>query len=166
MKYIIREMTREDWESVREIYLQGIKSKKSTFETTAPAYEIWDKNHLKENRLVASDMSGKVIGWVALSLASSRCVYRGVADVSIYISEEARGNGVGYSLMMKTIENTEKMGIWTLQSGIFTINEASLALHKKCGFRTVGKRERIAQDADGIWRDTVIMERRSNIVGL
>lgn len=165
MKYTIREMRKEDWNRVREIYLQGIHSKKSTFETSAPEYEAWDRNHLQENRLVAIDENEKVMGWIALSPTSSRCAYRGVADVSIYIDEKARRSGVGYSLMMRTIQKTEEMGIWTLCSGIFAINEASLALHKKCGFRVVGTRERIAQDADGIWQDTVIMERRSKIVG-
>jgi len=165
MKYTIREMKREDWDRVREIYLQGIETKKATFQTEAPEYEAWDKGHLKENRLVAVDESGNIAGWVALSPTSSRCVYRGVVEVSIYIAKEARGNHVGYSLLMKTIEETEKMDIWTLYSAIFAINEASIALHKKCGFRNVGTRERIAKDADGIWRDTVIMERRSKVAG-
>jgi len=165
MKYIIREMKREDWDRVREIYLQGIETKKATFQTEALEYEDWDKSHLKENRLVAVDQSGNVVGWIALSPTSSRCVYRGVVEVSIYIAKEARGNRVGYSLMMKTIEETEKMDIWTLYSAIFATNEASITLHKHCGFRIVGTRERIAKDVDGIWRDIVIMERRSLIAG-
>lgn len=165
MEYIIREMKREDWNRVKEIYLQGIETKKSTFQTEVPEYEEWDKGHLKENRLVAVGERGEVIGWIALSPTSSRCVYRGVVEVSVYIAKEARGNHVGYSLMMKIIDETEKMDIWTLYAAIISTNEASIVLHKKCGFRVVGRRERIAKDADGIWRDVVIMERRSKIAG-
>lgn len=165
MKYKIREMRKEDWDRVREIYLEGIETKKATFQTEAPEYEDWDRSHLKENRFVAVDENGKVEGWIALSPTSSRCVYRGVVEVSVYIAKEARGNGAGCLLMMKTIEETEKMDIWTLYSAIISINEASIALHKKCGFRVVGTREKIAKDVDGIWRDTVIMERRSKIAG-
>ena len=165
MKYKIRKMKKEDWNRVREIYLQGIETKKATFQTEVPEYEAWDKSHLKENRLVAVDEEEKVMGWIALSPTSSRCVYRGVVEISIYVAKEARGNQIGYLLMMKTIEETEKMDIWTLYSAIIAINEASIALHKKCGFRIVGTRERIAKDADGIGRDPVIMERRSKIAG-
>lgn len=165
MNYKVREMKREDWDRVREIYLQGIATKKATFQTEAPEYEAWNQSHLKQCRFVTVDEEDRVMGWIALSPTSSRYVYRGVVEVSIYVAEEARGNQIGYSLMMKTIEETEKLDIWTLYSAIFAINEASLALHKKCGFRVIGTRERIAQDADGIWRDTVIMERRSKIAG-
>lgn len=165
MNYKIREMKREDWNRVRAIYLQGIATKKATFQTEAPEYEAWDQGHLKECRFVAVDEEDRVMGWIALSPTSSRYVYRGVVEVSIYVAEEARGNQIGYLLMMKTIEETEKLDIWTLYSVILEVNEVSLALHKKCGFREIGTRERIAQDADGIWRDTVVMERRSKIAG-
>lgn len=162
----IRKMTTEDLNQVIEIYSQGIKTKTATFQTDAPDVETWDQSHLPEGRLVAVDDRNKLAGWVALTPVSSRCVYRGVAEVSVYIAEDARGKGVGAHLLDVIIKESEKMGIWTLQSGIFEINEASIALHKKCGFRMVGTREKIAQDSDGIWRNTVLMERRSNTVGV
>jgi len=162
----IRKMTTEDLNQVIEIYSQGIKTKIATFQTEAPDVETWDKSHLPEGRLVAVDDKNNLTGWVALTPVSSRCVYRGVAEVSVYVAEAARGKGVGSLLLDEIIKESEKMGIWTLQSGIFEINEASIALHKKSGFRLVGTREKIAQDRDGIWRNTVLMERRSNTVGV
>lgn len=166
MEFDIRIMKNEDWNSVADIYMQGIRTKKATFQTEAPEYDDWDKGHLKIGRFVAVDNQDRVIGWIALSPTSSRCVYKGVVEVSVYISSSCRKNNVGYELMNRVIEETEKEGIWTLQSGIFAINEASIALHKKCGFRIVGIREKIGCDSDGIWRDNVLMERRSKIVGL
>lgn len=166
MEFNIRTMKKEDWNSVVDIYMQGINTKQATFQTEVPEYEEWDKGHLKIGRLVAVDNQDKVVGWIALSPTSSRCVYRGVAEVSVYISESFRKNNLGYKLLDKAIEETEKEGIWTLQSGIFAINEASIALHKKCGFRIVGIREKIGRDSNGIWQDTVLMERRSKIVGV
>lgn len=162
----VRTMTKEDLDRVMEIYSQGIKTKIATFQTEVPCTEEWDKSHLPDGRLVAVDDRNEIAGWAALTPVSSRCVYRGVAEVSIYIAEDARGKGVGSLLFNELIKDSEKMGIWTLQSGIFEINEASIALHKKCGFRLVGIREKIAQDSDGIWRNTVLMERRSSTVGV
>lgn len=166
MEFNIRTMKKEDWNSVLDIYMQGINTKQATFQTEVPEYEEWDKGHLKTGKLVAVDNQDKVVGWIALSPTSSRCVYRGVVEVSVYISESFRKNNLGYKLLNKVIEESEKEGIWTLQSGIFAINEASIALHKKCGFRIVGIREKIGRDSNGIWQDTVLMERRSKIVGL
>ncbi|WP_455716357.1 N-acetyltransferase family protein [Anaerosporobacter sp.] len=166
MTFTIRNMNKEDYESVKNIYLEGIATKKATFQIDTPDYDTWSNGHIKECRFVATDEDNHVIGWVALSPTSSRCVYRGVNEVSIYISQKARGQHVGTSLLNKVIEESEKLGIWTLQSGIIEINEASIALHKKCGFRIVGFRENIAQDVDGIWRNTVLMERRSKTVGI
>lgn len=165
MEYTIRKMNQEDWEAVREIYLEGIHTKKATFQTDAPSYEEWNNGHLKEFRYVAVDEDNQVSGWIALSPTSSRCVYRGVVEVSIYVAQSSRKQNLGYELMKKVIEETEKNDIWTLYSGIISINEASIKLHKKCGFRVVGTRERIAKDADGVWQNVTIMERRSEIAG-
>lgn len=166
MEFIIRKMKEEDWDSVADIYMEGIKTKKATFQAEIPRYQDWDKGHLNIGRFVATNSNNRIIGWIALSPTSSRCVYKGVAEVSIYISESCRRNNVGYELINRVIEETEKENIWTLQSGIFSINEPSIKLHKKCGFRVVGVREKIGCDADGIWHDTILMERRSKIVGI
>ena len=166
MDFKIRAMRIEDWERVAEIYRQGISTGKATFQTVIPEYAEWDKGHLEAGRLVAVDHRGSVIGWVALSPTSSRCVYRGVAEVSVYVSDACRGMDVGRTLLMREIEESEKAGIWTLQSGIFAINESSIGLHKKCGFRVVGVREKIGQDFENRWQDTVLMERRSKTVGI
>ncbi|WP_310604608.1 GNAT family N-acetyltransferase [Anaerosporobacter sp.] len=166
MAFTIRTMNKEDYESVKDIYLEGIATKKATFQTTASDYDTWSNGHIEECRFVAVNEDNQVLGWVALSPTSSRCVYKGVNEVSIYIAQKARGQHVGTALLNKVIEESEQIDIWTLQSGIIEINEASIALHKKCGFRMVGLRENIARDVDGIWRNTVIMERRSQIVGL
>ncbi|MDF2541520.1 MAG: GCN5-related N-acetyltransferase [Herbinix sp.] len=162
----IREMKQEDWEQVSDIYMQGIRTKRATFQSETPSYADWDKSHLKVGRLVSIDENGKITGWVALSPTSSRCVYRGVAEVSIYIAEDSRGMNVGTSLLEAVINCSEEMGIWTLQSGIFEINESSIALHIKCGFRMVGYREKVGCDQEGIWHNTVLMERRSKVVGV
>lgn len=166
MNFIIRQMKEEDWNSVADIYRQGIKTKSATFQTEPPEYRDWDKSHLQIGRLVAVNDQNCVVGWVALSPTSSRCVYRGVAEVSIYINENYRKNNIGYELLNRLIAETENKNIWTLQSGIFAKNEGSIALHKKCGFRVVGVREKIACDGEGIWHDTVLMERRSKVVGI
>jgi L-amino acid N-acyltransferase YncA len=148
-----------DWEQVREIYLQGIATGLATFETEAPLWERWDAAHHPFSRLVAR-ASAQLWGWAALAPVSSRAVYRGVADVSIYVRDSARGQGVGRALLEELVAVSEANGIWTLQSGIFAINQTSLALHRACGFREVGRRERIGQ-LHGEWRDTILMERRS-----
>lgn len=162
---IIREMTGEDWEAVVEIYKEGIDGRTSTFTSELPTYEEFDSSHLKICRLVAEE-ERKVMAWVALSPYSSRSVYSGVASISIYVKNECQGQKIGSKLLTELIEQSEKAGIWTLQSGIFEINTRSLALHKKLGFRTVGYREKLGKDQNGVWQNVVLMERRSKVVGL
>ncbi len=152
-----------DWPRVREIYLEGIATKNATFETDVPDWETWDAKHLESCRLVAR-ANGEVLGWAALSPVSSRCVYRGVAEESIYIAESARGQGIGKLLLAALVEASEQAGLWTLQTGIFPENKVSIHLHEVCGFRVLGLREKIGQ-MDGVWRDVVFMERRSKVVG-
>ena len=148
-----------DWEAVRAIYLNGIAAGNATFETEAPDYETWNRNHLKFARLVART-DAAVVGWAALAPVSSRRVYAGVAEVSIYVADAARGQGIGRDLLRSLIEESERNGIWTLQAGVFPENSASIALHENCGFRRVGRRERIGA-LNGIWRDVILLERRS-----
>jgi phosphinothricin acetyltransferase len=164
MNVIIEAMQPQDWPTVRAIYLEGIATKNATFEISAPEWEKWDVAHLKNCRLVARH-NGQVVGWAALSPVSSRCVYAGVAEESIYISESARGQGVGFKLLSALIEESEQAGLWTIQTGIFPENKVSLHLHERCGFRVLGVREKIGQ-MDGVWRDVVLMERRSRVVGV
>ncbi len=164
MEFKIRAMKKDDWDSVADIYMQGIRTKNASFQTEVPDYEDWDKGHLKVGRYVAVNEQDRVIGWIALSPTSSRYVYRGVVEVSIYICESSRNNNIGCKLINKVIEEADRNDIWTLQSGIFATNKASISLHKKCGFRVVGIREKIGCDSDGIWQDTVLMERRSKVV--
>ncbi len=164
MELVIRAMQTEDWDAVAAIYKEGIDTKIATFQMEVPAYEAWDKAHIKTCRFVAVE-DKTVLGWVALSPYSSRCVYSGVVEVSVYIKADSRGKHVGEKLLLALITEAEKEGIWTLQSGIIEINKASIALHKKVGFRMVGYRERIAQDHNGVWQNTVLMERRSPVVG-
>jgi L-amino acid N-acyltransferase YncA len=161
---LIDTMKESDWEQVRSIYLDGIATGDATFETDAPPWEKWDAGHLPSCRLVAR--SGDTVrGWAALSPVSSRCVYGGVAEVSIYIGQDYRGMGLGRALLMALITESEKNGLWMLQAGIFPENRSSIDLHKSCGFREVGRRERIGR-MDGRWRDTVLLERRSSVVGI
>ena len=163
MNLTIDNMSSGDWDAVRAIYLEGIATRDATFETDAPDWEKWDRDHLPACRLVARS-GDQIIGWATLSPVSGRCVYAGVASLSIYVAETARGQGVGKALLQALIEASEQQGIWTLEAGIFPENAASIALHKSCGFREVGRRERIGQ-MDGVWRDVVFMERRSQSVG-
>jgi phosphinothricin acetyltransferase len=165
MKIVIREMVKKDWEAVASIYKEGIDTKIATFQAEVPTYETWDQSHLKSCRMVA-EADGKVAGWAALTPYSSRCVYCGVAEVSIYIKADSRGKHIGEQLLQTVITEAEMAGIWTLQSGIIEINKASIALHKKAGFRMVGYREKIAKDHNGVWQNTILMERRSSIVGV
>lgn len=158
----IQKMTSEDWPAVKEIYRQGIATGVATFETDVPGWNQWDENHLSHSRLIAK--GNEILGWAALSPVSGRCVYGGVAEVSVYIAEKARGRGIGKKLLDTLIENSEENGIWTLQAGIFAENEASIKLHKKCGFKIVGKREKLGKLKD-IWKDVLLMERRSKRVG-
>src|ERR1041384_5579587 len=156
---MIDQMRADDWEQVREIYLEGIRSGNSTFETDAPSWEKWNEGHLPFGRLVMR-AEESVLGWAALSPVSKRHVYRGVAEVTVYVTESARGKRVGRALLERLIEESEQAGIWTLQASIFPENVASIELHLKCGFREVGERERIAK-LNGVWRDTILFERRS-----
>jgi L-amino acid N-acyltransferase YncA len=156
-------MVPADWASVRRIYEEGIATGLATFETHAPPWETWDANHLPEGRLVGA-AGEAVVGWAALSKVSERCVYAGVAEVSVYVAADARGHGVGRSLLDALVQASERQGIWTLQAGLFPENAASLALHLRCGFREVGRRERVGQ-LHGQWRDTLLLERRSGVVG-
>lgn len=161
--YQIREMRETDWEQVKEIYQQGIDTNLATFQTECPTYDEFDKSHLDECRYVAVD-GDTVVGWVVLSAVSSRCCFRGVAEVSVYIRNSYKGKHIGTQLLNYLIAKSEEHGIWTLQSGIMENNIASIRLHEKCGFRMVGLRERIGQDRFGEWRNIVFMERRSNIL--
>jgi L-amino acid N-acyltransferase YncA len=163
MDFTIEAMTPTDWLAVHTIYAAGIATGNATFETTAPEWEAWDAAHRPDCRFIAR-RGGEILGWTALSPISKRVVYAGVAEESIYIAESARGQGIGKALLTAVIQASEQAGIWTLQTGIFPENVASIALHKACGFRQVGIRERIGQ-RDGIWRDVVFMERRSQLVG-
>jgi len=153
----------EDWHAIRNIYSEGIATGNATFETETPDWEKWDQGHLRDCRLVARD-SRRVLGWAALSPVSLRRVYSGVAEVSVYVAAEARGRGVGKRLLLSLIEQSEQAGIWTLQASVFPENVPSIALHKSCGFREVGLRQKLGQRG-GIWRDVVLLERRSSSVG-
>jgi phosphinothricin acetyltransferase len=161
----IQPMSAEDWPAVRAIYEEGIATGFATFEQSAPGWEAWDHSHRHDCRLVARDGSGEILGWAAVSHYSARAVYSGVADLSVYIAERARGRGVGRALLEALIAASEAAGIWTLQAGVMADNAASLRLHESCGFRRVGVRERIGRDAQGVWRDVVLLERRSSRVG-
>ena len=152
------------WEQVKTIYESGIATGNATFQTSAPSWEEWDKAHTQHCRLVAIE-NDMVLGWAALTPVSGRCVYAGVAEVSVYVAEAARGKGTGSKLMQALISESEGNGFWTLQAGIFPENVASIRLHEQHGFRQVGYREKIGQ-MNGIWRNTVLMERRSNVVGV
>ena len=164
VNFTIDELHASEWEQVRSIYLEGIATENATFETDAPDWETWNRNHLNFGRLVARD-DISVVGWAALSPVSSRPVYAGVAEVSVYIATSARGKGIGRVLLIALIEEAERNGIWTLQAGILPENIASIELHQRCGFRRVGRREKIAR-SNGVWRDVVLFERRSRTVGI
>jgi len=164
----IAPMTAADGAAVLAIYAAGMATGHATFQTEVPAWEEWDAAHLLTPRLVARDRTGVLVGWCALSPVSRRAVYAGVAEESVYVDATARGRGVGRALLEAMVRASEEAGIWTLQTGIFPENEASLALHEACGFRVVGVRERIGRHMgpSGRWRDVVFMERRSPRVGL
>lgn len=160
---LIRGMQEADWPAVRAIYEAGIATGDATFETSAPTWERWDAAHLPECRFVAV-AADTVVGWAALSPVSSRCVYAGVAEVSVYVAPDRQGQGVGRKLLNALVLASEQQGLWTLQAGIFPENQASRALHERCGFRVVGVRERLGQ-LGGKWRDALLLERRSATVG-
>ncbi len=151
-------MLAKHWPQVERIYLEGIATGNATFETESPGWQNWDAKHHRHSRLIALE-GADLLGWAALSPVSTRRVYSGVAEVSIYVAQAARGRGVGQALLAVLVEQSEKNGIWTLQAGIFPENRASIALHKVYGFREVGVRERIGQ-LRGVWRDVVLLERR------
>jgi phosphinothricin acetyltransferase len=156
-------MTAEDWPRVQAIYVEGIATRNATFDTEPFSWDTFDATRLDAHRFVAEE-SGEVVGWIAVSPTSSRECYAGVVEHSVYVAESARGRGVGLALLETLIASTEAAGIWTIQSAMFPENVASLRLHERAGFRVVGRHERIAQ-LDGVWRDTVLLERRSSRVG-
>ena len=158
----VRDLRADDWPKVARIYREGIETGNATFETEVPSWEEWDAAHLPAHRFVA-EREGRVVGWVALLPVSSRDCYWGVAEVSVYVSEDARSQGVGRELLAAAIESAERGGIWTLQTSVFPENEASLRLLRRFGFREVGRRERIGR-LHGIWRNTVLIERRSEVI--
>ena len=155
----MRDLRPDDWPEVSRIYAEGIATGNATFETEVPAWEAWDAAHLPEPRFVA-EREGRVVGWIALSPVSSRCCYAGVAEISAYVGEEARGQGVGGELLAAAIQSSERGGIWTLQTGVFPESAPSLALLRRFGFRELGTQERIGR-LHGVWRDVVLLERRS-----
>jgi len=164
MRIDLSPMLQRDWPTVRAIYHEGISTGNATFERSAPDWDRWDAGHLPVCRLAAR-MDGRPAGWAALSRVSARPVYAGVAEVSVYVAEAARGAGVGSALLAALVQDSERSGFWTLQAAIFPENQASLVIHNKAGFRQVGIRERLGA-MEGRWRDVVLMERRSRIVGV
>lgn len=159
----IRQLEANDWPIVKNIYLEGIATGQATLQTEAPSWEDWDQGHLQAMRYVAM-ADQQLAGWIALSAVSGRCVYAGVAEVSVYIAAAFRGQKVGFQLLEHLIGESEKEGIWTLQAGIFPENIASITLHQKLGFRIIGFREKIGKQ-HGIWRNVNLLERRSKIAG-
>lgn len=157
----LRTMSENDWPMVAKIYGQGIATGQATFETEIPSWEKWDSSHLKACRFVA-EKEGEVVGWAALSSVSSRCVYGGVAEVSVYVSTAHLGQKIGSQLLKQLILTSESEGFWTLQAGIFRENKASIKLHTALGFREIGYREKVGK-MNGVWRDTILLERRSKL---
>ena len=163
MDFLITEFTRDDFAQVTDIYQQGIDTGIATFQTQTKSWQQWEESFLPHSRLVAR--RGKdILGWATLSSVSSRACYAGVAEVTVYVGSQAQGQGVGKALLNALVNESENNGIWTLQAGIFSTNEASIKLHERCGFRIVGVRKRIAQ-LHGRWVDTVLMEKRSERIG-
>lgn len=164
MKFIIRQMIPSDWGQVKEIYEEGIKTKNATFETIAPSYEKWmGSAHPGCHLIVEEDF--QVLAWAKVLYTSARPVYAGVGEVSIYVHPKAKGRGIGNQLLLELIRVSEQHGFWTLKAVIFPENEASIRLHKKCGFRVVGKHEKMGK-MDGVWRDNIVLEKRSDTVGV
>ena len=155
-------MRPEHWPDVARIYAEGIATANATFETDVPSWDAWDAAHLAEHRFVAV-RDGAVVGWVAVSAVSGRCVYAGVVEESVYVAEEARGQGVGRMLLEHLVASTEAAGIWTIETGIFPENEVSVRLHERAGFVVLGRRERLGK-LHGVWRDVLFLERRSDLV--
>lgn len=163
-RFSITALLPEHYAAVQEIYTLGIATENATFELQAPEWEQWDANHLPNCRLVALHEE-RVAGWAALTPVSGRCVYRGVAEVSVYIHPDYKGRGLGKQLLQQLVKGSEEVGIWTLQAGIFPENTASVKLHEQCGFRLIGIRERVGQ-LNGRWRDVCLLERRSKTIGI
>lgn len=163
MSVEIVHMVIEDWPEVRAIYVAGLQTGHASFETSVPDFDLWDANHFERPRLIAKD-GDTIVGWAALSPISRRAVYRGVGEVSVYVDPARSGEGIGTALLVALVEASEQAGMWTLQASMFPENEASIALHRSQGFRVVGTREKLAQH-HGVWRDVVLMERRSEVVG-
>lgn len=159
----IIKMLPEHWEAVKKIYEEGIATGNATFQTAAPSWEEWNKEHLQNARFIAVD-NHEILGWAALTPVSGRCVYAGVAEVSVYVTTNARGKGVGKNLLQALTKASEQNNLWTLQAGIFPENIASIKLHEANGFRIIGTREKIGK-MNGEWRDTVLLERRSKVAG-
>lgn len=157
----MRKLLATDWDQVKLIYEKGIATGNATFQTSAPSWEEWNQSHLTSCR-IAAEIDGVLAGWAALTPVSSRCVYAGVAEVSVYVDPLYSGKGIGLSLLNKLVTLSEEEGLWTLQAGIFPENKASLRIHEKAGFRILGIREKIGKQ-NGIWRDTVLLERRSKL---
>jgi L-amino acid N-acyltransferase YncA len=157
-------MLADHWPSVKAIYEDGLETGNASFQTSAPAWEEWNQAHLLHSRLIII-INNQIAGWAALTPVSGRCVYAGVAEVSIYVAPEYRGQKIGETLLIALVSESEKNGIWTLQAGVFPENKASLKIHENAGFRQLGIREKIGQ-MNGVWRDTVLLERRSKIVGV
>ena len=162
---IIREMRRQDWDAVADIYGRALDGGKATFQTEVPSWEEWNRAHIEQCRFVAEE-EGRILGWIAISHVSARAVYCGVAEVSVYVAAGAQRKGVGKALLLKLIESSEKRGFWSLLAVIHRTNAGSEALFKSCGFREIGYRERIAKDKFGQWLDTLMLERRSAVVGI
>jgi len=160
----IKSITKYNFPELVEIYKQGLATNIATFQNELPTWEEWDKGHLNFCR-ISIYLNSEMLGWTALSPVSSRCVYAGVAEVSVYVATNARGKGIGEMLLNELIKQSESNEIWTLQSGIFAENQNSIKLHEKCGFRIVGYREKIGKK-DGVWKDNVLMERRSKNIGI
>jgi phosphinothricin acetyltransferase len=161
--FVIRSMKRDDWPAVEKIYEEGIATGDATFETESPGWEEWDASHVPPCRLVAEE-EGVIVGWAALSPISDRCAYGGIGEVSVYVADGTQGKGIGTRLLTALVEASERAGYWTLQAGIFPENVGSVRIHEKCGFRSLGVRERLGKLA-GKWRDVLLMERRSSVVG-
>jgi len=158
-------MSAEDWPSVARIYREGMATGNATFEHEVSSWERWRAARVEDPCLVARDEAGVVLGWAALSQVSARAVYRGVGEVGVYVDQNNARRGIGRLLLNALVESSERAGFWTLQAGIFPENEGSIALHESCGFRPMGRRERVGRMPDGRWRDVMLYERRSEVVG-
>lgn len=164
MNIVFRSMKKDDWISVAEIYRQGIESGNATFQRDIPTWDEWNQGHINTCRIVVS-IDNEIAGWAALTPVSGRCVYAGIAEVSVYVSNQFKGQKIGTRLLERLISESEKEGYWTLQASIFPENKASLKIHYNLGFRNVGFREKIGKMND-IWRDTILLERRSKKAGI